>query len=407
MARERRRPYPPGVRPLAGRPGWWRVRVWTLDPKTGRRREVQRHFQGSEAEAVLFRAREAAAVEAPGRPRRATLAEYATTWIDAKADRGASERTLDMHAANLDDHILPTFGAHFIDSITAGDVDEWVRGCARVESTRGRPYNPNTINGWLGTLKQVLRAWARDNDRTGHPAQMVEPLRLTRDPDAPPNSLTPEQLRAVLAHMREREPQWFAYYFTGSMTGMRPGELAALDWPDVDEAAGVIRITKTWRGPRLGIGPTKTRRTRTAPLTPEMAAVLREHRAVVEDRQRRRLVRGAGEASPDGVDIRIVFPGPRDGRRLGTNVPHTAIQRAAEACGVAKLTPKSMRRTFNDLMRIAGVEGIVLRSIVGHTSQAMTDTYSTVRRDEQADAVARVVSIVAGRGPDTKPDTNG
>ncbi len=90
MARQRKRAYPPGIRPLDGRPGWWRVRVWTVDTKTGRRREVQRHFEGTEADAVLFRAREQ---RGEVRPARLTLAEYATTWIDAKADRGRSERT--------------------------------------------------------------------------------------------------------------------------------------------------------------------------------------------------------------------------------------------------------------------------------------------------------------------------
>jgi hypothetical protein len=42
-----------------------------------------------------------------------------------------------------------------------------------------------------------------------------------------------------------------------------------------------------------------------------------------------------------------------------------------------------MRRTFNDLMRVAKVEALVTKSISGHQTDRMREPYSTVTPDEQ------------------------
>jgi len=45
-----------------------------------------------------------------------------------------------------------------------------------------------------------------------------------------------------------------------------------------------------------------------------------------------------------------------------------------------KVTPKAMRRTFQDLARRAAVDGLVQRSICGHLTEQMTERYSSSRR---------------------------
>ncbi len=51
-----------------------------------------------------------------------------------------------------------------------------------------------------------------------------------------------------------------------------------------------------------------------------------------------------------------------------------------------------MRRTFNDLMRLAKVEGIVTKSISGHQTDRMREHYSTVTPDEQRRSISNVVN---------------
>jgi hypothetical protein len=62
-----------------------------------------------------------------------------------------------------------------------------------------------------------------------------------------------------------------------------------------------------------------------------------------------------------------------------------------------KLTPRAMRRTFQDLARAAEVRDIVTRSVSGHSTEAMQRHYSTVSGQEQKAGLAKVGSLAKFR----------
>ena len=62
-----------------------------------------------------------------------------------------------------------------------------------------------------------------------------------------------------------------------------------------------------------------------------------------------------------------------------------------------KVTPKAMRRTFQDLARRAAVDGLVQRSICGHLTEEMTERYSSVAQAEVQAALGKVVSLAGYR----------
>jgi hypothetical protein len=62
-----------------------------------------------------------------------------------------------------------------------------------------------------------------------------------------------------------------------------------------------------------------------------------------------------------------------------------------------KVTPKAMRRTFQDLARMAAVDGLVQRSICGHLTEEMTERYSSVAQAEVEAALGKVVSLAGYR----------
>lgn len=86
----------------------------------------------------------------------------------------------------------------------------------------------------------------------------------------PVELLTPEQERAFI----EACDGWqFPVFLTLLLTGLRPGELCHLLWPDdLDLNAGLLRVRNK---PRLG-WQVKTRNERDIPLLPEVVAVLRD-----------------------------------------------------------------------------------------------------------------------------------
>ena len=62
-----------------------------------------------------------------------------------------------------------------------------------------------------------------------------------------------------------------------------------------------------------------------------------------------------------------------------------------------KVTPKAMRRTFQDLARRAAVDGLVQRSICGHLTEEMTERHSSVAQAEVEAALGKVVSLAGYR----------
>ena len=70
----------------------------------------------------------------------------------------------------------------------------------------------------------------------------------------------------------------------------------------------------------------------------------------------------------------------------------------SEAIGLKKrITPRAMRRTFQDLARNADIETIVRRKICGHATHEMSDLYSTVPQREIQAAVGAVISLAKYR----------
>jgi hypothetical protein len=71
-------------------------------------------------------------------------------------------------------------------------------------------------------------------------------------------------------------------------------------------------------------------------------------------------------------------------------------------------TPRGMRRTFNDLARLASVEAIVTKSISGHKTDRMREHYSTVSPVEQRESIGRLLRLVqSGTTEQSAPEPDG
>ena len=62
-----------------------------------------------------------------------------------------------------------------------------------------------------------------------------------------------------------------------------------------------------------------------------------------------------------------------------------------------KITPRAMRRTFQDLAREAQVRDIVTRAISGHATEQMQRHYSTVNSKEVEESIGKVISLARAR----------
>lgn len=153
----------------------------------------------------------------------------------------------------------------------------------------------------------------------------------------------PEEAARLLAALSDEDRPVFAVAF---YAGLRRGELLGLRWDDVDLAAGIIRVQRSW-DPEEGIIETKTEAgRRTVPLL----AVLRDYLDELK-------LRGPGAGPVFSFD------------------PRGLSRRAETVWTRAKLKPITLhecRHSFASLMIDAGVNAKALSTFMGHASITIT-----------------------------------
>ena len=99
----------------------------------------------------------------------------------------------------------------------------------------------------------------------------------------------------------------------------------------------------------------------------------------------------------------LLFPAPPPKWNHGGGFRSTsALAKMFEPLGTLlklgyEVTPRCMRRTYQDLCRAANVADIVTPSISGHATEDMQRNYSTVSADEQRAGLAAVIDLATER----------
>jgi integrase len=187
--------------------------------------------------------------------------------------------------------------------------------------------------------------------------------------------------------MRDRYPQHFAMVALGFATGWRPsmmrplrrkGATADVLW---DRNVVLARRSQT-RGDEVMEATKNSTRFRVT-LPPEVMVILRWH----------------ADQLPSGPMRRsdLLFPSDVGAFRSPTVLDKPFKDVCKHLSLGKKVTPKAMRRTFQDLARRAAVDGLVQRSICGHLTDEMTERYSSVAQVEVEAALGKVVSLAGYR----------
>ncbi|MCA9628766.1 MAG: site-specific integrase, partial [Myxococcales bacterium] len=75
------------------------------------------------------------------------------------------------------------------------------------------------------------------------------------------------------------------------------------------------------------------------------------------------------------------------------------LRLAGKAAGIpTRIGPQVLRRTVNTSLLEAGVDGVILRAQMGHTSERMTSRYAGVHPEAKVAAIERLHAAVDGAG---------
>jgi hypothetical protein len=385
-------------------PGIWKVkkggylaRARVTDPTTGRLEEIRKVLpEADEATAYKWLQDERTRIKSGvvlDLPQRQRFADFATSLAERKAitkeiksarGRERWKYTLEHLIGGTEDVV--GFGELFVDQIRPGHVEAWRTGIARLIAA-GK-YAPTTANGWLYILRHILKRAKRElqlpfNAAEGVPAFDTSEHEVYTEEE--PNALTSEETAAFLACMKEEFPAQYAMTFLGFATGLRPSSMRPLrrmgETPDVlwDQGVILVRRSHTLKDEFMKTTKTGLRQRITVPR--EVMDELKWH----VDTQ---LV------SPEQKASELLFPA-EDGTFRSENFLTKAFEAVGGLIGLKKkFTPRGMRRTFNDLARVANVEAIVTKSISGHLTEQMREHYSTVSPVEQRESIGRLLRLV-------------
>lgn len=361
----------------------YEVLVTKRDPRHGGQRVSRRRVVNgprSLAEAAKREMEQEIAAEIAGLAAPAlTLGDYALQWLEARSAT-LKPSTRAKYVNDLEGHILPNLGHMLLAEIRPRDVSRFL--------TRS-PGAPNSKKNRLALLrvmaKDALADELIDRDFCLRVSVTIPPVYT----EAEPNLLSDDQLDAVIEHIPE---YWHDLACTLAYTGLRWGEVTALHWAEVDMERKLITVKwNNWKG-NMG-APKSKRGYRTVPMVAPLPELLQARRS-----------RMVAEQHP-GLRSGLVFPTKQGTLHKGTPL-HEVLKDACKAAGVTiRFTPHGLRRTWNNIARrIAG--GLVVRAMIGHGSEAMTEHYSLVDESEKRMAAEAVVARLRKRnqkGDDSSP----
>jgi integrase len=333
-------------------PGSDRYEIGYTDPATGRWRwEILPDGTGIKAARIQRAARMTQG--APAAPARDTFADVAEAYL-AKKRRQVSPATIEGYQRALEQHINPTLGATAIAAIGPDDVAELVADWReRYAAWSVRTYWTPMVGVFGHALRRgiIAKNPCATLEKGERPVAGAPALRFLDGQ---------EQIAALLAGAAD--DYWRLMFATFIFTGLRIGELLALQWADIDLREGFVHVTEQLRtdGTR---GKLKTAAAaRDVVLMPTLGSALRERRqadGLMQHPKRPVFASQAGH-SPDRTTVRKY------------------LKRACHAAGLQPLSPHALRHTYASILIVGQREDIVAVSRqLGHAKPSTTlDTYA-------------------------------
>ncbi len=270
------------------------------------------------------------------------------------------------YEAALRDRIFPELGGKRLGDVQRRDVQRLA------DDLLAEGRDPSTIRNALMPLRVIYRRAVEDGDLSVNPCAN---LRLPAVRGRRERIASPEEAQRLLAALPERDrPAWA----TALYAGLRRGELMALLWEDVDLAAGVIRVERSYddKG-RVEIEPKSRAGRRTVPIVGALRDVLVDHKA----RQDR--------------DGGLVFGSSAETPFVPSNLWRRA-QRAWRRAGLDPIGLHEARHTFASVLIAAGVNAKAITTYMGHASiQTTYDLYGKLMPGSESEAAALVDAYLA------------
>jgi len=306
-----------------------------------------------------------------------TVRDHLTSWlVDVKASN--RHATYALREGTVRRHIVPYLGELRLDQLERDQVQGWIDTLADAQ------IGARTRHLALVTLTCALNVAISDDLLSVNPCSKLK--RRPRITKRSPYILSIEQANALLD--AARQDPYHALYVLALRTGMRQGELFALEWANIDLDRATLRVeatlTEDEHGRLLRTEPKTKASRREVALSPAAVAALREHRRLTSGFQGLVFTSSTGTPVRKSGFIRRHF--------------HPLLRRA----GLPQITFHSLRHVSCSVLLANGASALETAERLGHTDTRMTlDTYGHVLGNAQRALAARLDAMFQ---PEIGPD---
>ena len=194
------------------------------------------------------------------------------------------------------------------------------------------------------------------------------------------NPLTREEVAAFLEMVRQRAPRYYPLFLCAVRTGLRMGELLAIQWCDLDFHGRFIEVQRSYTHWR--ITTPKSGESRRVDMSRELMQTLKD---LHTERQLQAVANGWKEV-PEWV-----FCSETGGLLHPHNLRERVFYRLLKAAGLRQVRFHDLRHTFASLLLQQGESPVYVKDQMGHSSiQVTVDLYGYLIPGGNKQAVDRL-----------------
>lgn len=200
-------------------------------------------------------------------------------------------------------------------------------------------------------------------------------------------ALSEEEVKRFLIAIKGHRLE--ALFVTAIVTGLRAGELLALQLEDLDLSNGRLAVRYTLDRETRQAAETKTEESKRIVYLPENVCVLlREYRASQEDWKAKKQRRGKWQEN------NLVFPAENGTPLWERNIKRVLQKKLSEAGITENVRFHDLRHSAATLMLAKGASLPEVKKVLGHTTIKTTDRYTHVLEDIQRRTAEKMGDIL-------------
>lgn len=254
--------------------------------------------------------------------------EYAETWLHTYIKPLRRNSTFVRYRDILKTYVYPTLGKRSLDEVKRVDIRNLILKLHKDGLSKSSVCLVRDVIS--GTL-----SYAVDEELIPvNPAiGIIKKLQLERDKKISIEPLNHEEVQVFLDACTKHNPDHFPFFLCAFRTGMRLGELLAVEWGDIDFHGKFIRVSRSYKTGRVEL--TKTGKVRQIDMSDQLAETLRK---LLKNRKEEALRNGSGEVTG------IIFH--NNGNYIEQNHIRKVFKRLLTKAGLREIRFHDIRHTM-------------------------------------------------------------